>query len=302
MKTSEIAPIALFVFRRPDHTRRTLEALESNVLASESDLTVFADGPRDSQDKELVEEVLEVVKSATGFRSVRIVKSEVNKGLANSIIHGVTKICEMNGRVIVLEDDLFTSPYFLEFMNTGLDVYANDDRVASIHGYTPSTFARDRLPSTFFMRGADCWGWATWKRAWAGFRPDAAELLDEIMGRGLSEEFNLGGAYDFTRLLRAQVEGRVDSWAIRWHASMFLASKFTLYPGESLVRHIGDDGSGTHVKNRKTSPHPLHEGRLVVEPQTVAADLAVLRKYERAMVNTFGSRRRKLLLRLGLLK
>ena len=126
--------------------------------------------------------------------------------------------------IIVLEDDLVTSPYFLSYMNEALEKYAEDDRVISIHGYV---YPISGLPETFFMRGADCWGWATWKNRWATFETDGAKLLDELNHRNLSKRFDFNGAYGFTKMLVDQIEGKNDSWAIRWHASAFLNNKFT---------------------------------------------------------------------------
>jgi hypothetical protein len=139
---------------------------------------------------------------------------------------------------------MVVSPDFLAYMNAGLALYAGDEQVVSIHGYVYPT--RDALPDTFFLRGADCWGWATWRRGWAVFDPDGAALLARVEAAGLQRDFDLDGAFPYTAMLRDQVEGRTDSWAVRWYASAFLADKLTLYPGRSLVLNIGLDGTGTN--------------------------------------------------------
>jgi hypothetical protein len=146
--------------------------------------------------------------------------------------------------VIVLEDDLMTSPYFLKFMNEGLEFYKDNEQVISIHGYIYPIKAK--LPETYFIRGADCLGWATWRRGWDLFEPDSTKLLGGLRSRKLERAFDMNGAYAFTRMLRKQSEGKIDSWAIRWYASAFLKDKLTLYPGKSLIRHIGSDGVGTN--------------------------------------------------------
>jgi len=146
--------------------------------------------------------------------------------------------------VIVLEDDLVTSRYFLRFMNDALNHYADDDRVISIHGYMSPV--AEQLPTTFFLRGADCWGWATWARGWSLFESDATKLFANIRREKLDHEFNYEGHYDYMHMLQMQVQGKIDSWAIRWHASAFLKNKLTLYPGKSYVLNIGNDSSGTH--------------------------------------------------------
>jgi hypothetical protein len=175
---------------------------------------------------------------------VLVVERPANLGLAASVIAGVGEALADHERVIVLEDDIVVSPDFLRYMNEALDLYAPDERVASIHAF--SYVVDVPLPETFFLRGADCWGWATWRRGWQLFDPDGAALLARLEASGESDLFDFGGGYAYTQMLRDQVHGRVDSWAIRWYASAFLAGRLTLYPGTSLVENIGQDGSGTH--------------------------------------------------------
>lgn len=244
-----VAVVALFVFNRPDHTRRTVESLKKNRLASGTDLVIFSDSFKDDTQAQSVRRVRTYLREIDGFKSVTIVERDVNFGLARSIVEGVTAIVNAHGRVIVLEDDMVTAPYFLTYMNEALDKYQDDVRVASIHGYVYPV-AID-LPEAFFLQGADCWGWATWQRGWALFNPDGQYLLDELTRRKLIPAFDFNGAYPFSRMLKKQIKGKNDSWAIRWHASAFLAGKLTLYPGRSLVHNIGNDDTGTH--SRETS-------------------------------------------------
>jgi hypothetical protein len=238
------APIALFVYNRPWHTRQTIEALRRNQLASDSDLIVFSDAAKDVAAISAVREVRELVESASAFKSLRIVARDSNLGLAGSIISGVTAVCVEYGQVIVLEDDLVTAPSFLTYMNQSLSTYENDEVVGSIHGYWYPVDRR--VPETFFLRGASCWGWATWSRAWQLFEPDGRKLLAELQRRNLADSFDLDGAVAYTQMLKNQVADKVDSWAIRWHAAMFLANRLQLWPGRSLVRNVGFDGTGTN--------------------------------------------------------
>lgn len=238
------SPIILFVFNRPEHTRKTINALRKNYLAKESHLFVYADGPRSNTADPGVENVRKIIRQIDGFKEVTIVERSENYGLSRSIISGVTEIVRQYGKVIVLEDDLVTSSYFLTYMNESLEKYADDDHVCSIHGYVPRVKAA--IPETFFLRGADCWGWATWRHGWAHFNPDGQYLLDELKRRKLILAFNFNGAYSFSEMLQRQIKGANDSWAVRWYASAFLADKLTLHPGRSLVQNIGKDGSGTH--------------------------------------------------------
>jgi hypothetical protein len=240
-----LAPIALFVYNRPVHARRTLSALKKNALSSESRLVIYSDGPKEGTGNErLVAETRRVIREQDWCGEVRIVESSANKGLARSVIEGITQVLHEDERVIVMEDDLVTSEHFLRYMNEGLELYEDEMSVASIHGYVYDTGVE--LPDYFFIRGADCWGWATWRRAWALFNPDGANLLGEIERKGLGSLFDFNGTYPYRKMLRDQIDGKNSSWAIRWYASAFLAGAYTLYPGRSLVANIGFDGSGTH--------------------------------------------------------
>lgn len=240
-----LAPIALFVFNRLEHTRQTIDALQKNVLADQSDLIIFSDAPKTEAKYEAVREVREYIHQIDGFKTVTIVERPINLGLANSVIDGVTSVVNRYRRVIVLEDDMVTSIYFLQYMNDGLNQYEKNEDVASIHGYV---YPIDGLPETFFLRGADCWGWATWKDKWAMFEPDGIRLLDELKRRNLTKRFDFNSTYFYSKMLADQISGKNNSWAVRWHASAFLNNKYTLYPGKSLVLNIGNDGSGTHCE------------------------------------------------------
>jgi hypothetical protein len=264
-----LAPIALFAYARPEHLSRTLSALRADPLAVRTALYVFCDAPRSPVAQSDCDAVRVLVRDLVGFASVQVVERSVNFGLARSIIDGVSAILQQYERVIVLEDDLEVSPHFLTYMNDALDLYADDDCVASVHGYVYPVGSP--LPESFFMRGADCWGWGTWRRAWAQFNPDGQALLHALEAGKLTRAFDLDGCYPYTRMLRRQIEGRNNSWAIRWHASAFLLGWLTLYPGRSLVRNIGNDFSGTHsAVNRdfdvNLSPTPINLVRLPLEP------------------------------------
>ncbi len=267
------APIALFLYNRPWHTRQAVEALLANAEAPETPLHIFSDAPKDISASEAVAQVRAYIREIRGFKSVSIIERETNLGLGRSIIDGVTRVCEEHGRVIVLEDDLIASPFFLAYMNDGLVRYAEDERVISIHGYVYPV--GPELPETFFLKGADCWGWATWRRGWKLFEPDGKKLLTELSERGLTWKFDYDGAYPHTRMLKAQIEGKNDSWAIRWHASAYARGKLTLYPGRSLIQNIGFDNSGIHCGSNgalaaKMTDKPVRVGQIPVkeDPET----------------------------------
>ncbi|MEO8005026.1 MAG: glycosyltransferase [Betaproteobacteria bacterium] len=238
------APIVLFAYKRPQHLRRTLDALRSNPSARHSELVIFSDAPRTAGDEQGVDKVRSLCRSVEGFKSVVVIERPSNLGLSRSIIDGVSSILKKHDRVIVVEDDLLVSPFFLDYMNEALDIYAEDETVYSIHGYLFPI--RIDLPETFFLKGADCWGWATWSRAWKHFQPDGTLLLDQLASLNLLSRLDFNGAFDYSGMLKQQIEGKVDSWAIRWQASVLLRQGLTLYPGRSLVRNFGFDDSGTH--------------------------------------------------------
>jgi hypothetical protein len=239
-----LAPIALFVFNRADKTQKTIEHLLQNPEAAASDIYIFSDGPRAEKDVEPIREVREYLKTVAGFKSVTIIEQEVNKGVSRSIVPGVTSVVNKHGKIIQIDDDMLVVPHFLRFMNDALNYYENDERVACICGLLYPV--KKKVPSTFFVRGADCAVWATWKRAWALYEPDGEKLLAELEKRKLTFLFDFHGAFPYVQMLKDQIAGRNDSWAIRWHASAFLQNKLTLYPGESLVKDNGRDDSGTN--------------------------------------------------------
>ena len=244
-----LAPIVLFVYNRLWHTKQTVEALQKNELAKDSELIIFSDAPKTDKHKKPVYEVREYIKTISNFKNITIIERDKNWGLANSIIDGITKIVNKYGKIIVLEDDLVTSQFFLTFMNEALEMYKNDKRVVSIHGYV---YPIANLPDLFFLRGADCWGWATWMRGWAIFEADGKKLLSELKSKKLQKDADFSGSYGFTRMLKNQIKGKNDSWAIRWYFSTYLRNMLTLYPGKSLVRNIGMDNSGRHSLKTKT--------------------------------------------------
>jgi glycosyltransferase involved in cell wall biosynthesis len=260
--TSHAAPVVVFAYNRPAHLRRCLDSLAANVEAGRTNLVIYCDGPKSDLDAPAVLATLDEARRTNGFASIEVVQRPENLGLATSIITGVTERLFHANRIIVLEDDLVLSPFFLEFMNDGLQRWEDDGRVASIHGYCYPLPEPQAAP--FFILGADCLGWATWRRAWEVFDPDAAALLNQIDTSGRAGLFDFGGTYPFTRLLRGVAEGRTQSWAIRWYASTFLHGMVTLYPHESLVIHEGSDGTGTNMSQTSVLDTDLAQHRIPI--------------------------------------
>lgn len=287
-----IAPIVLFVYARPDHTRATLEALAANRLADRSDLIVYADAARNENDLEHVRAVRNLVRSAKGFRSITVIERETNYGLARNIIKGVTEVCNQYGRVIVLEDDIVTSPYFLTFMNTALDRYEGTPKVWHISGWNVPIDTVD-TNSAFVWRMMECWGWATWKDRWSHFDKDTSFLM---RANGISERyrFNLDGYIDYFSQISANARGDIDTWAVYWYAAIFLNGGLCVSPYQSLVTNIGLDGSGLHCRPATCSFGKVHLGGPVdIWPEMIVEDYEVVLK-----IKKFHQKKKTLLRRL----
>lgn len=238
------APILLFVYNRPEHVRQCIASLQANELAAQSPLFIYSDAAKTPESREGVEQTRQFIRDIDGFASVTIIEREQNWGLARSIIDGVTTQVNSFGRVIVMEDDLIAAPYFLQFMNDALETYKDEPRVGHIQG---CDFTQDTsLPDTFLIKWTGSWGWGTWDRAWKLFNPNGKELLQQLEERNLTHRFDFNSTYGYTRMLRRQIEGKNNSWAIRWNASLFLADILSLNAGRSLIRNTGFDGSGTN--------------------------------------------------------
>ena len=257
------APILLFVYNRPEHTQRCIESLKRNSLATDSTLYIYADGAKDDTQKPAVNEVRSYIHTIRGFKETIIIERDENWGLARNIIDGVTTQVNQYGRVIVLEDDLVVAPYFLQFMNDALETYQDEPKVGHIQA---CDFTQDpSLPDTFLIKWTGSWGWATWDRAWKHFNPNGKELLQELEQRKLTRTFDFNGKYGFTRMLRRQIKGKNNSWAIRWNASLFLKDILSLNVGRSLVQNEGFDGSGTNCGGGGLYASHLHLAPLPVE-------------------------------------
>ncbi len=242
-----LAPIALFVYNRPEHTRRTLNYLQKNLLADESRLFIFSDAPKTDSDQAKVEQVRRHIKDVTGFKAVKVLEQKKNLGLANSIIDGVTQLVNEYGKVIVFEDDLLSSVYTLQYFNEALTRYRDEEKVMHIGAYMYN-LGDKKLPQTFFYRAASSWGWATWARAWKDFEPDIEQLIKQFDKEKINR-FSIEGTMNFWKQVNEFKAGKNNSWAIRWYASVFLKGGLTLNPSASLINNIGNDGSGIHSNN-----------------------------------------------------
>lgn len=247
MDNKILAPVCLFVYNRPELTKQTVAALQKNFLASESELFIFSDGAKNENTAEKVNQVREYIKTVSGFKRVTIFESTGNKGLANSIISGVSQIIEQYEKIIVVEDDLITSSNFLDFMNSGLVYYENNDKIFSIAGYTTSI----KNPDTeiYFTQRASGIGWATWKNRWYTIDWNINDYESFKSNSKLKKQFNRMGS-DMCKMLNAQMTGKIDSWAIRWCYNQFKHDQYTVFPTISKVKHIGIGADATHAKDK----------------------------------------------------
>lgn len=242
------APVILFVYARPEHTKKVINALRMNVLASKTDLIIFSDAPKNSSDIQSVTKVRELIKNIDGFKTIEIIERKENYGLAKSIIEGVSSIIKVYGKAIILEDDIETSPNFLHFMNTALSKYKDKKDVWHISGWN-YPIDKQGIDDTFFWRVMNCWGWATWEDRWQYYEKAPSQLI-ETWNRSKIRQFNLNGAHDFWTQVVANAKGQLNTWAIFWYATIFEKQGFCLNPTESFVKNIGVDGSGENCDDK----------------------------------------------------
>jgi len=248
-ENSELAPIVLFVYNRLNHTHQTIEALKQNTLAQESELYIYSDGPKNEDIRNQIQQLREYLKTINGFRKVILIERDTNWGLASSIIDGVSSVIKQYGKVIVLEDDLITSRYFLEYMNQGLSVFEKDPKIYSITGFSFSTnfiqFPNDYEEDIYLNIRPMSWSWATWLDRWKDVDWEVKDYNEFIHDGEEIKAFN-NGATDLTRMLKNQMKGKLSSWYIRWTYSAFKREMLTVYPRVSYVNNIGHDASGVH--------------------------------------------------------
>lgn len=247
----QLAPIVLFVYNRPSHTRKTLAALEKALLASESELYIYADGAKNANAIAEVNEVRTILCEPWAFKKVTIIERDRNWGLAKNIIDGVSDIVSKYGKIIVLEDDLEISKYGLQYFNQALDRYEHDEKVMEISGYMYPVKNADTLPASFFFRVANSWGWATWARAWQHYNTDIDQLIQHFTKDDI-RRFSIDHTENFWKQVGEFKAGKINSWAIRWYLTIFNHDGLALYPRTSMIQNIGTDGSGTHSDADKT--------------------------------------------------
>jgi hypothetical protein len=253
-----LAPIILFTYKRVAPLKATIAALQKNFLAGDSSLYIFSDGPRHELDKEQVEEVRKYLRSVTGFKEITIRESEQNKGLARSIIDGTSELIQQFGKVIVLEDDLLTTPNFLNFMNEALRNYVYNQQVFSISGYSFNLKpdSSDDISEAYFLNRGWSWGWATWADRWNQVDWQVKEYEQFKNDKVARKRFAQGGS-DLNSMLDKQMTGLLDSWAIRWFFNQYRLEGITLYPKRSKIYNNGFDQYATHTNGSSSRYIPL---------------------------------------------
>lgn len=245
MAESKLAPVVLFVYNRPKHTKKTLQALEESILANDTELYIFSDGAKNADQIDSVNQVRAIIREPWHFKRIHIIERARNIGLAQNIMKGVTQVVEKHGKIIVLEDDLEISKFGLQYFNDALNCYEEDENVMEISGYMYPVANSEKLPETFFFRVANSWGWATWDRAWKHFNPDIEQLTASLTKQDI-KRFSVDHSENFWKQVQLFKRGKINSWAIRWYLSIFNRNGLVLYPRTSMIQNTGTDGSGTH--------------------------------------------------------
>ena len=277
-----LAPVVLFVYNRLEHTQGVIDSLSKNVLASETEVFVFSDAAKTENGLEKVNAVREFIHDETWhekFKTVSIVEAKENKGLAKSVIGGVTQVLEKYGKVIVVEDDLVLSPYFLNYMNDALEFYKNDEKIWSISGYSFPMKSLKCYPHDVFYSYRGCsWGWATWLDRWVKTDWEVKDFPKLMQSKELQNRFNRGGA-DLTEMLQHQMEGRINSWAIRWVYTQSNLDMYTVYPKNSYVLNDGCDGSGTHLGSTSEYQTEIQESAAKCQFETLKIEERIAKEF-----------------------
>ncbi|WP_319370817.1 glycosyltransferase [uncultured Ilyobacter sp.] len=259
------APIALFVYNRPEETAGLLKSLKRNKLAEVSSLFIFSDAPKSSEQRENVNKTRTIINHTSGFKNIEIFESTENKGLARSIIEGVTQIIDKYGKIIVLEDDLILSGNFLEYMNGALNLYENNKSIWTVTGYGPPIEIDKSYQHDIYLSYRGCsWGWGTWKNRWEKHDWNLSDYEDFIAHPDSVKAFQKGGN-DLLKMLELQALGKLDSWAIRSCYSQFKQGMYTIYPVNSKLQNIGFGINSTHCTSSGSKyKTDLYENKVVL--------------------------------------
>ncbi len=278
------APVAIFVYNREDHFREAYSALAKCEEAKYTDLIIFSDGAKNEKTVEAVEKVrafAHEIQNENSFNSVKIIESPQNKGLAKSIIEGVTKVINEYGKIIVLEDDCVCSPYFLNYMNKCLDFYENNKKIGAVSGYAPSIdFPKDYKEDIFAAYRSCSWSWGTWQDRWENVDWELNDFSEFCKNPQLVKKLNSNGNDRFMRLYR-QTKGNGSSWSVRFGAHLVKKDWLTVYPRYSYIKNIGCDESGVHSKSEDAEKMAVDLDKAIKDPRI--SDVSLNKKIQKTM-------------------
>nr|WP_319400782.1 glycosyltransferase [uncultured Carboxylicivirga sp.] len=277
----QLAPVIVFCFNRPDHIEQTLDTLKKCRLADQTKLYIFSDGPRNAKEAIKIKEVREVIHAVEGFQSVEVIEREENWGLAKSIISGVTQVIKEHKRVIVLEDDLICSESFIENKNKMLDYFEPHKNIFSTSGFCPPIkIGKECSDDLYLFYRTSSLGWGTWIDRWESVNWSLKGFNNFIQSKEKRKQFNRGGI-DLTPMLLHQKVGKIDSWSVRFSYAASLQDKMCVFPTESMLYHIGSDGSGTHADTSSDYGHTASNKVISISnfPKENAVISAKVRKY-----------------------
>lgn len=303
------APIVLFVYNRPEHTKHILKSLNRLEEAKQSEFFIYSDGGNEKTEVEVsqVRDVLKSFQNASNFAKLTIVESDTNQGLAKSIISGVTDVINKYDKIIVLEDDLIVSGDFLTYMNNALKYYKNEGSVWAISAYTFPMKSLENYKHDIYFSGRGCsWGWATWKDRW--------ETVDWEVSNYPSLKYDLSFRQKFAKwgndlpcMLDSYAYHEIHSWAIRWCLSGFLQNKYTVYPKLSRILNKGTDGTGTNYNGKivNTFDTVISDNNSSCLFEILEPDKKIQKEFASKYVSGFNRLKletRWLLIKLGLIK
>lgn len=251
-----LAPIAVFVYKRMEHTANLLTSLAGCVHAKETEVFIFSDGPKketDVADVSAVRNLIHDSKWEDLFGKITVIEAPSNKGLANSIISGATQIINEYGKVLVLEDDLIVAPYYITYMNQALNAFENSDNIFAVAGWSYPVKELENYKKDAWLHYRPCsWGWGTWKDRWdkVVWDPEEAHFMDKLSDRNWLGRLDKAGT-DLAPMLRRQLNGEIDSWAVRWTANQVELGMLAVFPTHPVVFDDGRDGTGTHAHARQ---------------------------------------------------
>lgn len=285
MENNVLAPIVVFAYNRADRLRKLIESLAVNPEASECVLYIFSDGPKNPESENKVNEVreyLNTLSESSFFKKVNVIKFPINKGLASSIISGVTQVMNQYGRAIIVEDDNIVAPDFLDYMNRGLAFYRDDASVWAISGFSRfMKYPKDYNHDVFVMQRISSYTWASWKDRWDRTEWEIKDYPQFLWDRSARKKFDEWGK-DRSLMLDAQVTGKINSWAIRFEYSMVKNNMYSIAPCVSRAVCSGNDGSGTHSKKEThTYDTVLSDGSQKVNFEHIEMDERIRKEFVR---------------------